>query len=437
MFRLLHASYIAIFRRYPVLVRMAAVALLAETLFACVNSYAMPFYVLDDLRQSGATLGLLASTFLVVEMLLKMPFGHLSDRYGRRLFVSAGLALLALPPLVVFALPTELLLAGPVMMFAVLVPLRALDGVGAAALWPPLFAAVPDNVPREQRGVAMSVVNAAYMAGLALGPTLGGLAIHLAFGLGAPERFADRAPFALAAAAAVAAAVIARGLPGSRESRVESRELSERSDHRSTRMQGRDAGSPLPVYQIAPMMLISFAEMFAVGMLGPYMAPYLREITGIARSNIGPLLLLLFLPAAALAMPIGHLVDRWPRHRVVQVAFWTAAAGTALVPVCRSVVPLIAVGVVVTTGFLFALPAWLALVADLAPAGKTGRVIGMMATAQGAGAFMGPLLGGHLWDRDIRLLWYAAAAMLTLAATAAACCLPRGGAPRQDGEGSL
>ena len=90
MFRFLHRIYVAVFRQYPVLGRMAVVAVVAEILFASVNNYALSFYVLDDLKQSGRTLGILASTFLGVEMLLKLPFGHLSDRYGRRLFASAG-----------------------------------------------------------------------------------------------------------------------------------------------------------------------------------------------------------------------------------------------------------------------------------------------------------------------------------------------------------
>jgi MFS family permease len=174
------------------------------------------------------------------------------------------------------------------------------------------------------------------------------------------------------------------------------------------------------------MMLISFGEMFAVGTLAPYMAPYIRQVTGMARSDVGLLLLLLFIPAGILGIPVGHLIDRWPRHRVVQAAMATSALGLWLVPACSSLVSLVLVGLVVMLGFLFGLPAWLALVADLAPAGRSGRAMGLMATAQGAGAFMGPLLGGHLWDIDIHYPWVAAAAMLTLAAATAVGCV-RGG----------
>jgi len=415
MFRFLHRTYVAIFRRYPVLGRMAAVVVLGEVLFASVNNYALSFYVLDDLRQSGRTLGLLVSTFLIVEMVLKLPFGHLSDRYGRRLFASGGLALCVVTPVVICAVPTEVFILAPALIYLVLMPLRALDGVGAAALWPPLFAAVPDNVPSEERGVAMSVINTSYFAGIALGPTLAGLAMKLWVAQGASGEWVGKAPFALAAAAALSAALVARTLPESRG--------------RESRASGRE-GTPLPPAGVVGLVMgITFAEMFAVATLSPYLAPYVREITGIAKDNVGFLLLLLFIPAGLLGIPIGHLTDRWPKRRVVQGAFWIAALGLWVVPACGSVVPLLLVGVVVTVGFLFGLPAWLALITDLAPAGRSGRMMGLMATAQGLGAFLGPLAGGHLWDMNIHFPWYASAGALTLSAMTALAFLPgaRGG----------
>jgi DHA1 family multidrug resistance protein-like MFS transporter len=413
MLRFLHRTYIAVFRSYPVLARMAAVAMLAEILFASVNNYALSFYVLDDLKQSGRTLGVLASTFLVVEMVLKLPFGHLSDRYGRRLFASAGLTLCILTPAVICFVPLDVFITAPALVFIVLMPLRAIDGTGAAALWPPLFAAVPDNVPQDRRGLAMSVMNTSYLAGLALGPSIAGLAMRFAASAGAPAEWVTKAPFALAAAAAISAAAVARTLPESRG--------------RPARTAARRASEHMPpLGLIAVILLISFGEMFAVGTLAPYMAPYMREVSGIARSDVGFLLLILFIPAGILGIPVGHMVDRWPRHRVVQASMATAALGLWVVPLCGSVVTLLLAGMVVMLGFLFGLPAWLALVADLAPEGKRGRMMGLLSTAQGAGALLGPLLGGYLWDIDIHRPWYAAAAVLTLAAAAALCCLRRG-----------
>ena len=410
MLQLFHRAYVAVFRRYPVLGRMAVVVILGEMLFASINNYALSFYVLDDLRQPGRTLGLLASTFLIVEMLLKMPFGHLSDRYGRRLFATAGLTAATITPVVICAVPTELFLAMPALIFLLVLPLRAVDGAGAAALWPPLFAAVSDNVPSRERGAGMAVVNTAYMAGLALGPALAGLAMKVWAAQGLPEHWVGRAPFALAGAAAVAGALVARTLP---ESRGRPGEAGEKA-----------APERLPgLHLVVVVILITFGEMFAVATLAPYLAPYVRNVTGLARSDVGLLLLLLFIPAGVLGVPIGHLTDKWPKSVVVQAALWLAAAGLWGVPMFRALLPLLGAGVVVLVGFLFGLPAWLALIADLAPKGKSGRMMGMMATAHGAGAFLGPLVGGHLWDINQRYVWYASACLMTLSAATAQCCL--------------
>lgn len=419
MFGFIYRTYIEIFRRFPVLVRIGAVALLAEILFASVNNYALPFYVLDDLRQPGRVLGLLISTFLIVEMLLKLPFGHLSDRCGRRILAALGLGLCVVTPAVICLVPLDVFLLAPGLVLMVLLPLRALDGVGAAALWPPLFAAVPDHVPERHRGVAMSILNVSYLAGLAIGPSLGGVAMKLFAAEGARAEWVGKAPFLLAAAAALAGALVARTLPRGAE-------------YAQPAAAPGASFAPRGRAPLGSVMFVTFGEMFAVATLAPYLAPYVREVTQLGKSDVGFLLLLLFVPAALLGVPIGHLTDRWPKHRVAQGAFLATALGLWGVPACHSLGPLLAVGVLVTIGFLFGLPAWMGLIADLAPAGKSGRVMGMMATAQGLGAFLGPLLGGHLWDLDVRYPWYAAAAVLTVAALAAVCCVrtaPAGGAP--------
>jgi MFS family permease len=60
-----------------------------------------------------------------------------------------------------------------------------------------------------------------------------------------------------------------------------------------------------------------------------------------------------------------------------------------------------------------------ALISDLAPPGGAGKTMGVMATAQGIGAFSGPLASGYLWDVDIHYPFIMSAGSLTLAALVA------------------
>ena len=384
---------------------MALVVVLGELLFASLNNYAFSFYVLDDLKRPARVVGILVSTFLVTEMVLKLPFGHLSDQYGRRRFAFLGLAACVVGPLVVCVVPTEVFTITPVLIYLVLMPLRALDGAGAAALWPPLFAAVSDHVPTQERGEAMGVMNTAYLAGLALGPTLAGTAMKLSKVAGGTGPWVGKAPFAMATAIAALGALVASRLPKTASTPIRA---------------GEQLGVRLPPGPVvAIIVVITFGEMFATATLAPYLGPYVRAVTGIDRSNVGFLLLLLFVPAGVLGIPIGHLTDRWAKRRVVQAALWISAVGLWAVPAADSLGPMMLAGVVVVLGFLFGLPAWLALISDLAPEGQSGRMLGIMATAQGAGAFLGPVVGGHLWDANIRYPFHAAAGLLTLSAAVA------------------
>lgn len=403
MLTLLERTYISVFRRYPMLLRMAVVVLLGEILFAAVNNYALSFYIHDDLKRPMRVVGIVISTFLVAEMLLKFPAGHLSDRYGRRHFASLGLAVCVGTPLAVCLVPSQALILSPMLLYLILLPLRVLDGAGSAALWPPLFASVSDHVPSEQRGVAMSVMNTAYLAGLALGPALAGVAMKVAKLSGHAE-WSGKAPFAMAALFAAIGAGVAWTLPAQRSAPV-----------------GLDepiSSTMPPLRVIAVVVAITFSNMFATALLAPYLAPYLSQIGGVERSNVGFFLLILVIPAGVLGMPIGHLTDRWEKRRVVKAALWTTAMGLWAVPLAHTLPKMLLAGVVVTFGFMFGLPAWLALISDLAPQGGTGKMMGIMATAQGVGAFLGPFLGGILWDADAtrRAPFYVAAVVLTCSA---------------------
>ena len=71
-------------------------------------------------------------------------------------------------------------------------------------------------------------------------------------------------------------------------------------------------------------------------------------------------------------------------------------------------------------------PAWLALVADQSPTDQRGRTMGALTTAQAAGALLGPVMGGHLWDLSHRYPFIGSAMLLSLAALVALVFLPRG-----------
>ena len=65
-------------------------------------------------------------------------------------------------------------------------------------------------------------------------------------------------------------------------------------------------------------------------------------------------------------------------------------------------------------------PAWLALMSETAPPGRTGLIMGASETAQGAGLVIGPVLGGSFYDRLGPAMPFVASAVLLTAGTALA-----------------
>ncbi|MDH7569445.1 MAG: MFS transporter [Armatimonadota bacterium] len=147
-------------RSIAAVIALSVVALLAELGYQTTAVAGMPYFLREVFRLRMEQIGLINMAFLVAETGGKVPFAALSDRLGRWPFVVGGPLLSAVAAFGV----TQVSSAGWVMA------LRALDGLGAAMLWPTLFAAIADLVDDRFRATAMSLFNLMYIGGLVLGP---------------------------------------------------------------------------------------------------------------------------------------------------------------------------------------------------------------------------------------------------------------------------
>jgi MFS family permease len=113
------------------------------------------------------------SALMVSRLLLQIPLGRLSDRYGRKLFIIAGLILTALS--------TALL--GEARTTLQLIWLRVIQGAGAAGIAAPTFALAADLARPGGEGRQMSIITMGFGLGIALGPLTAGLLAVLDFDL--------------------------------------------------------------------------------------------------------------------------------------------------------------------------------------------------------------------------------------------------------------
>jgi MFS family permease len=117
------------------------------------------------LHETALDFSIAFSALMFSRLLLQIPLGRLSDRYGRRLFIIAGLILAAFS--------TALL--GEARTTVQLICLRVIQGVGAAGIAAPAFALAADLAKPGGEGRQMSIITMGFGLGIALGPLMAGL----------------------------------------------------------------------------------------------------------------------------------------------------------------------------------------------------------------------------------------------------------------------
>jgi len=117
------------------------------------------------LHETALDFSIAFSALLVSRLVLQIPLGRLSDRFGRKPFIIGGLVLMAVS--------TALL--GEAGSTRQLIWVRVLQGVGAAGIAAPTFALAADLAETGSEGRQMSIITTGFGLGIAAGPLIAGL----------------------------------------------------------------------------------------------------------------------------------------------------------------------------------------------------------------------------------------------------------------------
>ena len=356
---------------------------LAELAYVVVNISAMPVYILSiglDVRWVGAV----ATAYLVMEGVMKSPFGLLGDRIGRRSLILVG------PLVSCFTALLTPFIHHP----GILILLRIVDGLGAAALWPSAFSLIGDHVPAEKRSAGMSLFNGAYMVGIALGPAIGGATndwaqhfLHL------PISLAKSASFYVAsgifALTFITAAIL---IPKTTKAKHDPNDLGP----------GVEGGFSYPDFmamlQKLPMLLLmAFVLFMSVGLVMAYAKLFCMNMFDLSESRFGALLIGPALVIAVVSVPLGTLGDKIGKVRAVQIGIGTCMVAFWLLLAFPNQVMLILMGSLLGIGFVVAFPAWMAQVSEVCDPAQRGAAVGAVGTAQGLGAIVGVAISAFLY----------------------------------------
>lgn len=248
----------------------------------------------SDLGATGAWLGLTISASALTQIPATILLGRLSDRFGRKSFIAAGLAINA-------AAAAGYTLADSV---PELIAFRALSGLGMAFLYTTSFAYAGDLAPRGREGFYMGTFAMAQVLSFGTGPLLGGVILDAAG--------ADGAFLTMLATTGCSALAIVALLP----------QAPKRSYSAVV------AGSQLAIMLRSPRMLASLTYYavwgVSIGAAFAFMSVFLRDHLGAAGLEIGLVLSARSFLGGALQSPAGRLADRYSRTAL-------AAGGTAII----------------------------------------------------------------------------------------------------------
>ncbi|RLI01066.1 MFS transporter, partial [Candidatus Bathyarchaeota archaeon] len=115
----------------------------------------LPIYA-TSLGASGFEIGVIFAAFAVVRAATMIPFGSLSDIFGRKFFIVLGMGVYVLASITYVLSKTVLQL-----IFC-----RILHGIASALVVPAAMAYVADVSPEDRRGEAMGLFNTALFAGI-------------------------------------------------------------------------------------------------------------------------------------------------------------------------------------------------------------------------------------------------------------------------------
>lgn len=360
----------------------------------------LPLYA-KDFNVSATMIGASISAFGLARILLNLPAGALSDRFGRRLLLVAGPAITALGSFLSAA-------AGDIWQ---LLAFRFVAGAGSAMFMTGAITLVTDISTPENRARMLSLFQGSLLLGVSIGPALGGLTAEL-LGL--------RAPFVVVGALAAGCTIwAARVMPETHRSPAapDIASASEEITPPSTA-----ASSLRPLFTNMGFTLVSlftFSIFFTRTGARQTIIPLLGDDRlGLTAGSLGAVFAMMALLNLATIGPAGAWADRFGRKRVIVPSAFLTAIGLGLFAITGNLALFLVAAVVQAIGTGLSGPAPAAYAADVIPAKARGLGMGLYRTYSDIGFVAGPLLLGRLADATGSFNWPLGATAVLVAASA-------------------
>ena len=366
----------------------------------------LPFYA-ESFGASALEIGLLGTSFSLMQFLFSPVWGRWSDRIGRKPIILVGL-LGSCASYVTMAMANSLLL---------LFVARIVGGIAGANI-PTTQAYIADVTTPENRARGMGMVGAAFGLGFIFGPALGGLL----------SRFSPETPMWCAAALCLANFIAAWFLlPESRMASATTKTLGRLEAFRHA-MHNPTLLLIFALYFIVTMAFAGFEATFAL---------FAEARFGYTAASIGFLFAFIGVVLATIqGVLVGRVVGKIGERTLIPIAILVISISIGTIAFVWSVPTLLMALFLLAVGMGFNNPSLSAMVSKLSSEDDQGGNLGLASSMASLGRVVGPVWGGYLYDAFGMTTPYLSAAaimfvafLVSVAGLHPAAHSPRGGGP--------
>lgn len=313
---------------------------------------------------TGFAIGLVFASFSISRTLLLPLIGKISDRRGRKIFITAGLFLFSLTS-IGYLKSTNIPL---------LILTRTVQGIAAAMVIPIALAYMGEITPKGKEGTYMGTFNLFFFGGLAAGPILGGI-VKDAFGM-------DSSFYAMGVLSFIGFLTSLFFLP----------EKKKVVDPNPVSRGYRKFFKPKALKGI---FLYRLCFSIGIGVTWAFLPIFGDNVLKLSSSRIGILISLNILIATLLQTPFGKLADKLPKKWFVTLGGTMAATALILIPFTRNFTEIFWVNFLLGISGGIAMPALSALVVEEGKKiGEMGSMMSLFVLFHSIGMIIGPIFAG-------------------------------------------
>jgi len=347
--------------------------------FSLVFSFESPFF-----RELGAPpfiIGLMGSVGAATLGLVRIPGAYITDKYGRKQIIVTMTFLIAFSfVFYVFAPDWRFVLIGMVISNLSLIYQPALDAILA------------DSIPPEKRGMGYAATNVIPNIPTVFAPALAGYLVEI-YGIVPGMRIVYTIVFfCMLAAAIIRLLFLKETLKNPQKIRLAEVKVAFRNSLQAILEAWRDMSRSLKFLTLAFLVSAFEEPMFRM-----FTSLYVFDVIGLGKLEWGLANTASVAATLAFGFPMGKLVDKIGRKKSIIFANFIFISATVAFLMAGDLNHLIVVFLMFAIGGSLLGPAYSALLADMIPREKRGRIMGTIVTLNILATVPASALAGFLY----------------------------------------